>query len=233
LFLLCALAFAGCGRSDVAKPSATPSEPTGEPVLLLPSKFKSTPSQQTVQFLGSQGTGRRFCIIADCSNSLSPASFGVIKKEVAKTLESLDEYCQFHIMFFADVAYPMPGGDWLQGKKDLAPVLAWIEKRPRVLGTKPFFPFKKALNLDPPPDVIFFMTDGKIPAKDPERITAMNKSEPRVMINTILFTRTTEVVPPGDYARASLERIAKENGGGFKQFIDPSLPDTVKKKRKK
>lgn len=222
----------GCSGGSGDKPSvsedAIPTKSPDELVLPTDPRPKSR-DQQTVQFLGSQGTGRRFALIADHSMSLSPASLGLIKREMLKTLNSLDERSAFYISFFSRDASPMPGGNWLAGGKDnVAKVEPWIAGIDRVLGTKAGSSFANAYALKPPPDVIFLMTDGQL--QDPERVSRLVKGNPKVTVNTILFRKVAVEAPSSDPARQTLERIAREGRGDFKQFIDP---DVLPKKKKK
>lgn len=224
--LLAGLILFGCGRSDPGRES--PKEevvigPKAPPIENPPeekSAPKAVPGQQTVTFLGSQGTGRRFCIIADCSMSLSPASFGRIRQELVRTLRSLNEDSSFHVMFFAGKPRSMPGGDWLKGGKDVDAVLPWIRNQQRVYGTVAAPAFARAFALKPPPDVIFFMTDGQIQPKDPEKVAALNKTLPPVAVHTILFVKEKTKLAKALMAEIQLKQIAKDAGGTFRIHRD-------------
>ncbi|MFO0967677.1 MAG: hypothetical protein U0793_19115 [Gemmataceae bacterium] len=233
----------GCSGGSADKPSVS-EEPIAKgpgDELILPGAGKAsdaippktTPGgPQTVQFLNSQGTGRHFCIIADHSLSIGDPSLALIKKEIVKTLSSMNERSSFYVILFAKEPLPMPGAGWLSATKDnIDKTAGWMAPIGRLWGTIPAPAFRKALALEPRPDVIFFMTDGQLqPKKATSLIADLNRKEPKVPINTILFTKSAAIVPPENRARADLEIIARDSGGTFHQFIDP---DGAPKKKKK
>jgi hypothetical protein len=158
---------------------------------------------------------------------------GRIKGEIQKTLDMLNEETPFHVMFFAAEPLLMPQGGWANGKKEIDKVSQWMSTVERKLGTVAAPAFAKALALQPRPDIIFFMTDGKLQAKDPEKVAAQNSGDSKAVIHTILFTKTAGVVPPENAARAALERIAQDAGGTFRQFVSLEDDPLPKKKAKK
>lgn len=232
LLVLAVLALAGCGaKEDPPRDRVEVGDRPGDGEFIRPrgdrdggaprDGGKGRADRQVVQFLGVEGQGRRFCIIADSSSSLGAGSFNLIKQEILKTLDSLEAESQFHLMFFSSKTLSNPGGDWLFGKRDVEIARPWINAYPLGGGTVPAPAFQKAFTLVPKPDVIFFMTDGLINPADPSRVAVLNV-EPKVPINTILFTRRAIEVPPTDRARQMLEQIARESGGIYRQFIDPT-----------
>ena len=181
---------------------------------------KSEP--RLVAFMDSVATGRRFCIIADSSNSMKGYPFDRCKQEVLKTLKSLTPDSQFYVIFF-NMGGSMPHPTWLEGgKENVDKVTPWVEKATLALGTRPTPAFRKAFQLQPRPDVIFFLTDGKIPAKAPDDIAAMNNQSPCVVINTILFNRGLKAAATGKgvLAESQLRCIAKE----FRRHLPPLHP---------
>src|SRR5262249_34265340 len=112
-------------------------------------------------FLGSQGNGRRFCIIADCSGSMNGKPIVQVQDEILKTPGALTPDCQFYVIFFSTKARPMPYPTWLNGgKENVDKVAPWVRSVGATGGTRPLPAFQAAFRLDPRPDVIFFMTDG-------------------------------------------------------------------------
>ncbi len=204
------------GVSAVEPPRIeTPVQPVA-PGPVLPSQFNA-------QFLGSQGQGRRFCIIADNSGSMGGANLADLKVQLVKTLANLNQEGEFYIFAFNSVAEPMPHPGWLKGgAPEVGKVKTWIGELKARGGTKPEPAFEAAFKLSPRPDVIFFMTDGLIPAVVPARVVALNGTEPKVVVNTIMFTSMAKggVLPKGtERAEEMLKKIAEQSGGTFTRYV--------------
>ena len=88
-----------------------------------------------------------------------------------------------------------------------------------VLRTWPSSSFERAFKLEPKPDVIFFMTDGLIPAKEniAGRLARLNAGEPRVVVHTILFAKPKADETKTAKAGEQLRVIAEKNGGTFRR----------------
>src|SRR5436309_2795224 len=93
--LLCALGLALATSGHTRSESADP--PKDSPKADDP-PTKETPKEQMYQaeFMGTKATGRRFCIIADASNSMRGGPLAHLKKELMKTLEGLNPESQFY-----------------------------------------------------------------------------------------------------------------------------------------
>lgn len=238
----CALAMLGCGRTPVKEHSAEEEfgEPPDPPVkksvdssTVRPEANQDGPVR-SVGFMGARGTGRRFCMIADHSNSLSPVSLAQIKQEIATTLRSLGEETPFYLIFFAKTPLAMPADNWRQGKAEVDKVERWMTGVLRSEGTLATPAFKKAMALQPRPDVIFLMTDGRLHGKDPAgSIAALNTALPKTVIHTILFTRKAAALPDGAAARVILETIARDSGGEYRQYVADADELPAKKKKGK
>jgi hypothetical protein len=162
-----------------------------------------------IEFLGSFGKGNRFVIIADRSGSMNspvrlldpitkkvtqPKSIDCLHEEMIKTLKSMKPGMYFYVCFFDHRLDLLPFGDpWMEGGQPLEPVMEWINKINAAGGTVPLPAFKKAFSLDPPPDVIFFMTDGVFPNIAPQIAELNNKLPKKVVINTIHFNNTSNL----------------------------------------
>ena len=90
----------------------------------------------------------------------------------------------------------------------------YIESTPLTGGTDWKPPFKVIQQLQPAPDVIFFMTDGAPQAKNEPAVLSMvrtwNKTQPiKIPINAIALKA------PGS-AGKYMKQLAKESGGKFK-----------------
>lgn len=101
----------------------------------------------------------------------------------------------------------MPHPGWLRGRADVAKILPWIDGFRPGGGTNPQPAFEQAFRLEPRPDVIFFMTDGAIPASVIPRVAALNRREPKVKINSIQFQRSS----PSKAVLAKLTKRFKDN----------------------
>lgn len=184
-----------------------------------PKQSTGRPQGRTVMFMNSVGEGRRFCIIADNSQSMKGAPLTHCKQEVLKTLRSLTTDMEFYVIFFNAQAVPMPYESWLSGEpENVEKVAPWVQSLGTVYKTLPLPAFAKALELKPRPDVIFFMTDGLMRPDTTAKVAAMNKQEPKVVINTIMFTRgrqTGAALSKLAGAERQLKTIAQQSGGTY------------------
>ncbi len=155
-------------------------------------------------FMGSRGSGERFCIIADSSLSMNAgilirgknkklrkriSRLDYLKMELLKTVKKLQTGAKFSIILFDAKAYPMPGPDWrVGGTKDVQEITPWVLGIKTHLKTFPYPAFQKAFQLKPRPDVIFFMTDGQFRFNTWQLIAKLNKQKPKTVIHTIQLT---------------------------------------------
>jgi len=181
------------GREQLATDKRALVEATGA----KPLEQRGSPAQKANEpglrereatFLGTRSRGERFCIIADNSGSMVGAPLNHVKQELLKTLTELKEGTKFYVIFFNHREVPMPFESWLDaGKLNVDKVAPWIQGIRAAGGTQPLPAFTKAMNLNPRPDVIFFMTDGLIPNNVPAQVAAINDHQPKVVIHTIMF----------------------------------------------
>jgi hypothetical protein len=207
-----------------AKPSATgtadpqpkadpPSKPDPVPVTVLPPQFSA-------QFLGSQGQGRRFCIIADYSDSMRGAKLANAKTQLVKTLTELNPEAEYYVIAFHARPEPMPYPTWLKaGAAETEKVKEWAKSLGTHNGTIPFPAFEAAFKLSPPPDVIFFMTDGQFAAAVPGKVAELNGTPPKTVVNTILFASTGKGAAKAGNAEDLLKQIATKSGGTFTRYV--------------
>lgn len=165
----------------------------------------------TLEFMrgGQYKVGKRFCIIADRSGSMSGSPMEYVKSEVLRAISD-SKGAQFFVIFFDDQADIMPGGKWLRGSTGASQVAPWVKKITARGSTYPSTAFRYAFeNLDPRPDVILFLTDGLIPQGVPDEVAALNRSgKKKVVINTISFMDKS-----GEHL---LRRIAEQSGGTYR-----------------
>jgi hypothetical protein len=162
-----------------------------------------------VTFMNVRATGRRFCIIADTSGSMSGPKLDYVKEEILETVGSMKPMARFQLLFYSSRAIPYPKADWLHPRKEYASLETWLEARYGSGGTQPITAFRLAFELDPPPDAIFFMTDGLFPVTVVEQVAELQRSKRRqVVIHTISFMdRSTEFM---------MQEIARNSGGTYR-----------------
>ncbi len=205
---------------------------------------KPTGGPTEITFLNSTARGQRFCIIADNSGSMAGEALEYVKRELLSTLSSLNPESQFCVMFFNSTVEPMPFKGWLKGtRENVARVSPWIKTRGAGGGTEPQMAFVRALQLDPRPDVIFFMTDGLIPSNVPVVVAALNTGKPATVIHTIMFVSTVlqpasglpqprqGFLPPPTpleliEAVRLLRQLANDSGGTYLLFT-PATPEDL------
>jgi hypothetical protein len=163
-------------------------------------------------FMGAGASGSRFCIIADRSFSMAGARLEYAKSEVLKTISDLRGGARFFVIFFDDIAHPMPSDRWLSSR-EVSLVADWVSKVSPGGGTEPVPGFRAAFNLNPKPDVIFFMTDGEFDPTAPAEIARMNAATgKKVIIHTICF---------GDRSgERQMRLIADQSGGKYRYVAD-------------
>lgn len=163
-----------------------------------------------VEFMDVSATGRRFCIIADTSGSMDGDKLDYLKDEVLETIASMKPTARFQIAFFSSRAIPFPDDGWLHPRKKYRDLETWLNDEIYASGsTNPLPAFELVFRLEPPPDAIFFMTDGLFPADVPEKVAELQRSTRRqVVIHTISFiSRDAEV---------HMQEIARNSGGTYR-----------------
>lgn len=194
----------------------------------------------TATFFGIKSDGGRVAYLVDYSNSMKGARDEVMRQELSESIEALPDGTEVALIFFA-------GKAWIAGEdpKEEEPKARWIkldsEQRKKLLeivrdeklqgGTKWENPFIVAYDMNPPPAVIYFMTDGSVDRPE-EAIALINemagkispaggggnaigsfggggaKSTGRPRIYTIALGEPR--------AAESLEKIASEHEGSFR-----------------
>ena len=121
-----------------------------------------------------------------------------VKVEINKTLNAARS-AKFYIVFFNSRAEPQPNKKWTSGKKDIDALTAWVQGVNAGGGTQPVTGFLAAFQIDPPPDVIYFMTDGQFDPQQVQQIKAMNaKLKKPATIHGIAFGRGGRDPHPAD-----------------------------------
>lgn len=163
-------------------------------------------------FFGLRSSGTRFAYIVDRSGSMgSGRKMETAKSELARSVEELPDYGSFHIVFYSSGwSTPPMQRNWIQARRQyVSRFIRWLDTLHASGGTAPYPAFEEVFQLTVPPDVIFFLTDGEIPASTAQAVLELNRrAKRRVVINTIAF---------GDpSSQDQLRQIARESGGAYR-----------------
>lgn len=161
-------------------------------------------------FFGIASGGSRFCYIVDISGSMTGDRLTAAIEELTKSLKKLPDFSRFYILFFSS-GYQEPTMQlgWNTARSSTVNRIVREIQTVRAGGhTAPHKAFVKAFELNPPPEVIFLLTDGQITGFSVEMLRALIPKRSRVTINTIAFGTEAE--------QELLRAIARETGGQFK-----------------
>jgi len=166
-------------------------------------------------FFGTTARGSRFAIIADNSGSMRGAPMDYLKTEIAKTLTKSSGNAKFYVTFFNTTATSQTLNHWTAGRDDIAAVNSWVKSMQTGGGTVPLSGFEHVLKLKPPPDVVYFMTDGNFDPREAEQILALNKAlKPPAVIHTIALG--------GRAGEPLLKQIASQSKGTYRFVPTPA-----------
>lgn len=186
-------------------------------------------SQPTVRFFGIQTTRPdRVIYVMDKSGSMLK-TFDLVRQELIRSINDLDETQQFHVILFADnvptefVVGKRPAFQPANAanKKALA---AWMEdKVPASTAglTDPQASMKRALALAEAEQwtLVYLLTDGMFPDDTLKLLRTLNAGK-KVIVHTILFGEDNR---PDGKAEKLLRAIAEENGGTFRFIPEKDL----------
>lgn len=170
----------------------------------------------TSTFFGARGSGRRFAFIVDKSGSMAgrgpagPSKMDLAITELLRSVGTLPDFAQFRICLFDTSVRIYPERGFAKAREGETDRLAgWISGTPPFGGTTPQVAFDRVMGEGPPPDAIFFLTDGRIPAEDPawisQRVVVRGRTVP---VHCVAF---------GDpEAAPQLEAISRATGGQFR-----------------
>lgn len=160
-------------------------------------------------FMGVRAEGSRICIIADGSGSMSGAKFEFLKEEILESVRSMSRESEFQVIFFNTQAVPYNQRGWRNPHRDLDNLKRWLNTVSAQGGTMPLPAFEEAFKLTPPPDAIFFMTDGLFEADVVPGVKALNVGgSRRAKIHTISFLDRS--------AEPLMRQIANDSGGTYR-----------------
>lgn len=170
----------------------------------------------SASFFGVEATGSRFVYIVDTSGSMAVGGkLEALQRELVKSIEGLLEAADFLVITYSDSALPLDGkSSWVnaddRGKRFARRAVANLRSGG---GTQPSPAFGLAFAMRPPPEAIYFMTDGEFPDEVANDIAALN-AEYKVPVHCIAFvSRNSEDL---------MRRIAKQSGGTYTFVAAPT-----------
>jgi len=206
------------------------------------------PGKGATRFMGQQGEGERIAFVIDYSRSMNNTQLAVMKYELYTAVQKIGESGLVSMLFFSGPVWRPdqdaeeatqwwtgsngngwrvrdgeegPNPQWfLPDRNNLAAIQRMIYNTPTTYGTDWYPPLKLALEMNPRPDVIFFMTDGNSPSSSVERTLKMVEDIPSgtVQINTVALGLKEEKAEP-------LKSIAEQTGGHFRLYTSTQLKE--------
>ncbi|MDR0327543.1 MAG: VWA domain-containing protein [Planctomycetaceae bacterium] len=182
--------------------------------------------ETTVQIFGTNGKGTKFMYVFDRSGSMESQPLRRAKDELIRSLDSLNDFHQFNIVFYsAPASEDDPGWRlWRAGRKliyasqsEKLNAVRFVDSITAEGGTRHFEPLSEAIRHRP--DVIFFLTDGEsqddltpVQLANIERANSVGKG---TQINVIQFGSGGLTDSPSRVLR----QLAEENNGQY-QYVN-------------
>ena len=164
-------------------------------------------------FFGVSSRGSRFAYVVDVSGSMGQQrKIHIAMRELARSISELPDYAYFYVVLFSTDAQtpPMQSG-WTRAKPNtVRNFIRWFGRVEPRGGTNPRPAFNSVFSLDERPDVIFFMTDGRITNFTADELPSTKSRGKNVVINTIAF---------GNPASQDLLRAIARQTGGVYRFV--------------
>ncbi len=163
----------------------------------------------SASFFGVEATGSRFLYIVDTSGSMGiGGKLEALQHELVKSLDGLLEAAEFLVITYNSGASALDGRQvWSdadeRGRRAARRAIANLGASG---GTNPGPAFQLAFAMRPPPDAIYFMTDGEFSDEVAGEIAMLN-AEYKVPIHCIAFvSRESEIL---------MRTIAQQSGGSY------------------
>ena len=173
----------------------------------------ATLSSASASFFGVEARGSRFVYIIDTSGSMRSNRLEALKIALTDSINALVEQARFAVVQYNSRADSLNGDDWWKGEPDdKSDALDAVARLEAGQATEPIPAFRIAFGFTPPPDAIYFMTDGRFsPSTENEILGSirrmMRQSDTRPTIHTISFVDKD--------AEDLLRRIARMTGGSY------------------
>jgi len=171
-------------------------------------------------FFGIESSGNRFAYIVDISGSMQGQRIEALKRELTRSIMGLRSQSQFSIILFSSDAYPLGPSGWRSAtdatKRQARSEIASIQVRG---GTVPMPAFDIVFSMQPPPDAIYFMTDGIFANATgvAAEIARLNRSSGRLVpVHCITFMERD--------AEEIMKVIARQSGGSYTHVSSSDAP---------
>lgn len=174
-------------------------------------------SKSKADFFGIVGTGSSFAYVMDHSdsmNSYEAAPLRFAKRELIKSLESLNEYNKFQVVFYNDSLSPMSRSMMLATPSNIHRATQFVRNMPGDGGTAHLPALRQALSMNP--EVLFFLTDADDPSLSmPQLLDIQQRAEvTKTTIHTVQFN-----LGPAANDGSWIRKLAEMNRGSYK-YID-------------
>ncbi len=173
----------------------------------------ATLSGSSASFFGVEARGSRFIYIIDTSGSMVSGRLEALKIALSDSITSLVGHAKFSVVRYSHTSESLSGKKWWQGSKTGKSIaIRKINSISAVGGTEPTAAFEIAFSFNPPPDAIYFMTDGQFGPQVESKLIGtikrlMRQREVRPTIHTISFIdKDSERI---------LRQIARMTGGTY------------------
>lgn len=167
----------------------------------------------SASFFGVEARGSRFVYIVDTSGSMVSGRLEALKIALTDSIQGLVEHAKFGVVRYSHDANSLNGSAWWKGNAaDKNTAIARVQTLGASGGTEPVSAFEIAFALTPPPDAIYFMTDGQFSPDTENQIIGtikrlMRQHETRPTIHTISFV--------DQQSEQLMRRIARMTGGTY------------------
>ncbi|MCA9008498.1 MAG: VWA domain-containing protein [Planctomycetaceae bacterium] len=200
------------GEGEDLKPPPTESLASQDPTSASAGGSSEGNSRFSVggsDFFGITATGDSFIYIIDSSGSMGETRSSKAKRELERSIMSLEEGKRIFVIFFSDDFYSMFSPQTTEttflsatdNNKDR--IVEWAKSFPSRGGTNPDGALQVAIDMNP--DSIFFLTDGDFDARVVANVRQRNLN--RIPINTIGFQDQS--------GERNLKQIAADSGGKY------------------
>jgi hypothetical protein len=131
------------------------------------------------------------------------------KVELISSLQKLPVFVKLYVLFYSSgVKEPSMQQGWNTARRGTIKRMAdEIRAMSASGGTVPMPAFINAFALSPPPDIIFFLTDGQITGFSIESLLEQMPTNKKIVINTIAFGNSA--------SKTLLQEIANVTGGQY------------------
>lgn len=166
-------------------------------------------------FFGVEARGSRFAYVIDVSGSMRGEKMAALKTELNESIKAMLEHMSFVVVCFQSDAVPLGNRTrWMDateaGKRWAFEKIAVLEAQG---GTEPWPALEIVLGTKPPPDAIYFMTDGVFDPVVADQLAIRNNGSRKVPIHCITFVDKS--------AEELMRRIAAESGGTYAHVAGP------------